>query len=197
MDGWVSIHWGPVWQVELYAGLLDENEIPTFLPDVTTKIIDPFITGGVALDAQLQVRGEDVERARELLARAAEANDAIDEEDLVARALSTPPDASLGITEEQASGPEEVAIGSVRRRGQEAMETLATRVRWAAWLGLPFPLALIYGMRYLGVAKRRGLTSSRHGLTRIAVAWAWVELAIFIAWLFFVPNIDRLRGIFG
>ena len=52
---WVTVHAGPPWQIELLSGLLDENGIPSFQPDRTTKVVDPFITGANPLSARLQV----------------------------------------------------------------------------------------------------------------------------------------------
>ncbi len=182
MDGWVTVHLGPVWQVELYQGLLAENGIEVFLPDATTKVMDPFATGALPMDAQLQVREEDVQRAMQVLAEVGEDDGDVD---LAAIALATPPDPSLGLTVEEAAAQEEAtALGSVRALAQEALERLATRTRWAALLGITFPWAIYNGFRYLGVVRRRGLRATKHRLTLAALGLALLEpIGAVVIWI--------------
>jgi hypothetical protein len=68
-DRFVTIHAGPLWEVQLLRGQLEEEGIPAFLPDENTKRVDPFITGGFALAVSLQVPASLEARAREVLSR--------------------------------------------------------------------------------------------------------------------------------
>jgi len=175
------VHWGPIWQAELYQGLLAEHDIEAFLPDVNTKLLDPFATGPLPMQTQVRVRERDAARAKKVL-EAAAAGEGVPE-DLEALALSAPLDPSLGMSAQEAAAWNEVdAIGSVREGARYAVERLASRTRWAALLWVTFPWALVCGFRYVGVARRRGLRSSKHRLTVAALYLAAIEpvLAILI-----------------
>jgi len=182
MDGWVTVHRGPVWQVELYQGLLADNGIDAFLPDATIKVMDPYATGALALDSAIQVRERDVEHAMRLLASLRE--ERATGEDLDALALAAPPDPDLGISLEEAAAPDELeALGSVRARARDAIERLAARTRWASMIPIFFPIGIAYGFRYLGVSRRRGIRAAKHRLTLAAIGLSLLELLVVASYL--------------
>lgn len=192
MDAWVTVHLGPVWQAELLQGLLLEHGIEVFLPDATTKVVDPFATGPLPMLTQVQVRPRDVQRAKELLASAGSTGAAASE--LEALALSAPPDPSLGVSpEDAASAPDPETAGSERERAQEVVERLATRTRWAALLFIAFPWAIACGLRYLGVARRRGLRSAKHRLTVAALGLALLEPIAALAFWILLATADTTQ----
>jgi hypothetical protein len=146
---WVTVHSGPPWQIELLSGLLEEEGIPTFQPDRTTKVVDPFITGANPLSARLQVAAGDAERAAEILQRA-HAQRLMEKE--------TSPD------EDGEEGEDPEAITPA-----EEIEYVSTRTRWAALLVVTAPFAVFYGVLYLLATRDLGLKSKRHGLTIAAL----------------------------
>lgn len=65
---WATVFAGTMSEAIVCQGLLDSNGIRNRIPDHNIKIIDPFITGGSALQIELQTPSEDAGRAREILA---------------------------------------------------------------------------------------------------------------------------------
>ena len=144
----VTVSTGPTWQVELLHGLLEEEGIDSFLPDRTTKIVDPFITGPNPLSRRLQVRAEDEARALEI--------------------LRTAPDHEPADKDEG----EDVDEADEETAPEEEVEYIATRTRWAALLMLTFPFAVFYGFLYLFAVRDLGVRAKKHGLTVAAFVMA-------------------------
>ena len=55
MSDWVNVFAGDPGEVEVLAGRLEAEGYTTFVPDRTTKVVDPFSTGSQPLLWQLQV----------------------------------------------------------------------------------------------------------------------------------------------
>ena len=137
----VVVHTGPLWEEQLLQGMLDEEGIQAFIPDESTKRVDPFSTGANPLGTNLVVAQADAERAAALISKhrkVAEKRDA----DVPAH---HPPTET------------------------EQLATLGRRVRWSCVLVVTAPLALWWGVQYLwglrgGVARPR-----QHGMTVAAI----------------------------
>ena len=65
---WETVFAGAMSEAIVGRGLLDSNGIRTRILDQNIKIIDPFITGGSALQVEVQTPSEDAKEARDLLA---------------------------------------------------------------------------------------------------------------------------------
>ena len=166
---------GKPWEVSLRVGHLEEEGIVTFQPSATLKVMDPFATGALPLDAELQVPEPDVERALALLEQIADSEELPDEEALAAMALAEGPDPDLvGVDaasqleededlEEEAPAP--VAPGEEEPWTRSEIHDVARRTRWAALLGVTMPFALIFGWIYLGAVRESGIKDDSHGLT--------------------------------
>lgn len=168
----VTVHAGSLWEVELLAGLLQDEGIRTFLPDHLTKRVDPFITGGNALVARLQVPAEDAERAAAVLAAA--------KTDLADAAAE---EASFGDEgEEHEEGAdrgedddEEDEDDAEAMTPDEELRYLASRTRWWALVScalafLTLPFALIYFGFYLQACRAHGKKAPGHAFTIAVVA---------------------------
>jgi hypothetical protein len=147
--------------VELLGGFLETEGIPFFVPDATTKTMDPFITGANAFSCALLVPREMEGRARTLLAeRMQEGAD-------ITREIET--DASTEELRDEATALE--------------VEALARRTRWAALFLLTAPLALWFGWKYLGLSRRLGVRSQHDHLTLAAMVLAVVTVALQVVFL--------------
>lgn len=180
MSSWVTVFRGKPWEISLRAGFLEEQGIATYQPDATMKVMQPFATGALPLDGQLQVAEEAVEQALALLAELAEEDLQRSDEDLDAMALATAPDPDLGIDAEEAAAyaaedededddpvdPEDPDAWT-----REEITTLARRTRWAALLGITAPLAIWFGFLYLTAVRESGMRDEAHGLTVAAFWW--------------------------
>lgn len=67
MDSWILVYAGNYSSVLANQATLEASGIRTFIPDSTTKVVDPVITGGSCLDAELHVQIDDVEEAEKIL----------------------------------------------------------------------------------------------------------------------------------
>jgi len=152
----VTVHVGPLWDVELLAMQLEEAGIDAFLPDKMTKTVDPFITGANPLDTRLQVRADDAEQASAIV------------EEARARLKAAAPDDD---EEEPGEAPE------------DEVEWLASRTRWAALIGFTIPFALLSGWLYLQACREYGRRSRFHGLTLAAFGISVVAVGVPLAWL--------------
>ena len=187
MDRLVTIHIGPPWQVVLHRARLEAEGIQVFIPDAFTKIMNPFVTGANPLLSQLQVPADVVVRAKEILTLRAE--DEEDPVDLVALALSTAPDESLGAEPDSGDGPEEPGEDSDEDAWtREELELLATRTRWSALQAITFPFALFYGGSYLSHVNESRMRASWHGLTVFAIGIAVLHMAGTIVFLWIVAT---------
>lgn len=65
---WTTVFAGAMSEAIVCEGLLESNGIPSRILDQNIKIIDPFITGGSALQVEVQTPSNETDRARELLA---------------------------------------------------------------------------------------------------------------------------------
>jgi hypothetical protein len=147
VEDWVTIANEPLWKVDLLRTVLEEQGIPAFLPDHTTKIVDPFITGASPLYARLQVPASQAEHAKAVLAARAEPRAEPAEED-----------------EES-----EEAL-------QEDLERVARRTRWGSIIWIGWPFALLAGTIYVAGCRETGLRAKHHKLTILAWAWALTNL---------------------
>jgi hypothetical protein len=151
----VTVFSGPLWAADLHQGLLEEEGIPTFLPDHVTKRVDPFITGFSPMFARIQVRAEDAERARALLEAAPAVGAAGGE------------DGAAGGEDENENDAE---AGARTPGADEDLEALAARVRWWCLLSaclfvLPLPFALYQGWLYVRACRRQGARTPGYGNT--------------------------------
>lgn len=165
---WIQVHAGPIWQVQLYQGRLDAEGIRTFIPDESTKVVDPFVTGGAALMTELMVVGEDAERARGII------ESIKDEGPLTPDADDDPmwDDESVEETPDEASDEDE------EKSPQAETEWFATRTRWGAVIWITFPFAVVTGFFYLHLCKKHGTRSISHGLTIAALVFAVLNLVV-------------------
>ncbi len=146
MSRLVTVHAGPLWEIELLQGRLESEGIPSFQPDGTMNRMDPFITGGNPLDVRLQVP---VERAEEALALVAEYREA---------------------TREEKPSEEELATEDGRREARLAAQTRrGRRIRWGAILWVTAPIALVLGGIYLWDLRPNEERPPNHGLTIAAI----------------------------
>ena len=58
---------GPIPKLHIQMGVLKDAGISSWIRDETIKVVDPFITGGNVLDADLMVNAQDIEAAQECL----------------------------------------------------------------------------------------------------------------------------------
>lgn len=148
----VVVHAGPLWEVQLLQGMLEEEGIQAFIPDESTKRIDPFITGANPLSTDLVVAKGDAERATALIQRHREVAEKRDE--------GVPPH----------HPPTET----------ERLAVLGTRVRWGSILIVTAPFALYWGIQYLW-GLRGGVPRPRqHGLTLAAIFLAMIFIFGFL-----------------
>jgi hypothetical protein len=160
---WETVYAGPQWQVAMFQGLLEGEGITTFTPDQITKTVDPFITGGNALTARLQVPSPEATAARELLA--------------AVRAAA--PEAAGDSPQETAETPEEEVEGYGRR------------TRWAAVLVFTAPAAIVFGIGYILACREHGLRARQHGLVVAAMALAIVLTASLGVWIAYTAGLLR------
>ncbi|MBC8406808.1 MAG: hypothetical protein H8E15_16450 [Planctomycetes bacterium] len=66
-QAWVHVYSGSYSSVLANQASLEASGIQTFVPDTMTKMVDPFITGGNPMGAELLVLESDLEAASELL----------------------------------------------------------------------------------------------------------------------------------
>ena len=140
----VTVHAGPLWEMQLLQGQLEELGVPSFIPDETTKAVDPFITGGNPLATNLQVPEEYADRAMALIERNRR----------VAEQQEPPADAT----------PLDTALARQGRLGR--------RIRWAAIAWFTAPLALVMGVVYLARLERGRPRPEGHGFTLAAIVLA-------------------------
>lgn len=67
MAEWVTVFTGNPPEAHLVSGLLRSEGIPTYLPDESTKVVDPFITGANPLLWRVQAPSTDAVRVHEIL----------------------------------------------------------------------------------------------------------------------------------
>ncbi len=66
-DSWTLVYAGNYSSVLANQATLEASGIETYIPDSTTKVVDPVITGGACLDAELHVHTSDVDQAAGIL----------------------------------------------------------------------------------------------------------------------------------
>lgn len=148
----IVVHSGPLWEVQLLQGMLEEEGVQAFIPDESTKRVDPFITGANALAASLVVSRADADRATALIDR--------HQEVAKQRDAQTPPH----------HPPTET----------ERLAALGTRVRWASIMIVTVPFALWWGVQYV-LGLRDDLPRPRyHRLTIVAIFLAVLMLGVFV-----------------
>jgi len=148
----VVVHAGPLWEVQLLQGMLEEEGIQAFIPDESTKRVDPFITGANPLTTNLVVAKDDAERATALISRHKEVAEQRDDQ--------VPPH----------HPPTEM----------ELLARLGTRVRWGSIMIVTAPFALWWGFQYLKGLRPDGPRPRYHGLTMAAIVLALVFVTGFI-----------------
>lgn len=142
----VVVHAGPIWEVQLLQGLLEEEGIQSFIPDENTKRVDPLITGGNAFATSLVVAKADAQRAQALIERHKEVAEARDPD--------IPPHRP----------PTEM----------DRLTQLGTRVRWSSILMVTAPLALWWGFQYVMGLKQDTPRPPHHALTVAAIFLALI-----------------------
>ena len=148
----VVVHAGPLWEVQLLQGMLEEEGIQAFIPDESTKRVDPFITGANPLTTNLVVSKDDAERASALIEKHKEVAEARD--------AKTPPH----------HPPTET----------ERLRVIGNRVRWASIMIVTAPLALWWGRQYIAGLKPDVPRPHHHALTIAAIFLALVFFAGFV-----------------
>lgn len=148
--------------------------LETFILDEMVKTIDPFITGGNALDVRLQAPAD---REKDTVA--------------VIRELHRDPGvlqegAATAVEGGSAGEPEPVLTEKEDDIGQcpdpllAEVEDLGARVRWASLVGVIGPLGIAYGLRYFLKAERLSRRPRQHGINVVAfflcIVWTGVLL---------------------
>ena len=144
MTQMVTVHTGPIWEVQLLQGRFVVDGVPAYIPDAGIKQLDPFITGAGALAVQLQVP-----------LRAAQHSVEVVKEYITATRERRPEDAD-GYVED----PDAVRLANLTKLGR--------RVRWAAVATFTAPIAIYLGIRYLVGVRRSAVRPAGHGLTVVA-----------------------------
>jgi len=152
----VVVHAGPLWEVQLLQGLLEEEGIQAFIPDESTKRVDPFITGANPLATNLVVARADAERAAALIERHREVAHQRDRQ--------APPH----------HAPTET----------ERLATLGARIRWSCVLVVTAPFGVWWGIEYLARLRAGAARPREHGKTIAAIVLSvlWIGLFVYIVW---------------
>ncbi len=150
---WSTIRRGPLLQLEVLRGVLKQAGIQSLIPDRTLKVLDPFATGALSLDCQLQVPADLAPQAQELIQRSQ------------AVAVGIPAEPEDEVDEET--------------RQLRHLEELGRRVCWAATLIVTHPFALYYGAKYLARLSRsprrpRGAMSAVGALLFVILLWGGI-----------------------
>jgi len=66
-QAWIHVYSGSYSSVLANQATLEASGIQTFVPDETTKVVDPVITGSNPIGAEIHVQEADVEMARQIL----------------------------------------------------------------------------------------------------------------------------------
>jgi hypothetical protein len=144
---WTTVFAGTMSEAIVCQGLLGSNGIHCRILDHNIKVIDPFITGGSALQVELQTPSDSTDRARELLDW-------------------RPPRLTDG---EESVVPEQARVEKVGQRIRWSSVTVLT-APYALWLAPEYLL----GVRRLGRAPRNhGWTLAAiafSGATTISIA---------------------------
>lgn len=162
----VVVHAGPLWEVQLLQGLLEEEGIRAFIPDQIIKHMDPFATGANPLATNLVVARADAQRAAALIER----------------------------RKDDARGPAGRAPPRRAPTETERLATLGTRIRWSSIFAVTAPLALCMGFVYLVRLRRGGTRPRQHGLTIAAIVLSIVWIGLFV-WLLWIANTSVSRSL--
>lgn len=157
---WVTVETGPPWELDLLAGILDEQSIPTYRPDDMQVALDPLVhSTGTSLQ-RLQVHEADVARATRLLAARRRAPAAADDDE----------DGEYALT------------------GQEEVEYVARWVRFASWSVVGLVLVPWLLAAYRRACREHGTRSRQHAAT-VAAPWIGLAvLAVVVLAFVFVPR---------
>ncbi len=157
---WTTVFEGVPGQAGVLRAMLEADGLTTFVPDETTKLVDPFITGVSPLLATVQVPEDQVARARELLADGG--------------ARPTP-----GAT---AGDDDDAALIDAKLNAYVLPSILFTV------LGLTAPLALITGWYYLKACERYERRARLHVVILLCLAASLLVLSVFGWLLLFGPR---------
>lgn len=80
-DSWVRVYSGSFASVLANQATLEASGIPTVIPNETMKVLDPFITGGNVMNAEIRVPMTEAEAAVELLRPAEGADERSDDDE--------------------------------------------------------------------------------------------------------------------
>lgn len=152
---WTTLHRAPLLELEVLLSALREEGVAAIISDATLGILDPFLRGDSTLDCTLRVPRDQVARAHEVLAELRESGA------LALRAQLDLPDQHEPTAEE-------------RRLGE--LEALGRRIRWAALLGITWPLAVYEAIEYFAGVRRLGRTPRDHGFTIAALGFVTLGL---------------------
>lgn len=167
----VTLELGPTWKMQLLCGVLEDRGVPAFVEDTNLKLIDPFITGALSLDARLKVPEEALVAAREALEEARRDGLDMDLSSEVEREFAAEHGAELGVEHEESP--------SVASRAGVELAELGRRLRWAALLFWLHPFVFLYGARYLrGLSRAKQVpVGNRNTLLALGVvSLLWVML---------------------
>ncbi len=159
------VHAGPLYETQLYQGLLEAENIPAHVPDANLRVLDPYYVGGAPLISELRVPREYVSEARALVEAYRQDG---------AKALAQMPEFQ-----------HDVEASTSDAAQQERLETLARRTRWLSLFWIIAPLAIFMGLRYWVISRRESCKSESHALTLASIALAMIGgLGYFIAFFF-------------
>lgn len=167
---WVTVHVASMSQVLVLRALLENSDIPTFVPDESMKTIDPFVTGFSPLEVRLQTPASQVALAREILGNS-----------------GLP--VGLGADAAPVHGEPDLDAIPVDATNQEPLEdepleVHGRRIRWASLLTITSPIALLLAPSYVSAARGRTPPPPDHALTLAAIALAGVTVLVgVIRWL--------------
>lgn len=147
-DDWSEVYSGSPAIALLLRDRLEDTGVRTYVPDENLRFLDPFSTGGRALDLRVLVARDQVEQAREIL---------LEEKETAAELAIEPQDRIDPLARE------------VARLGE--------RIICATALALLAPAALWMAPRYFALARRLPTPPRRRVAVIVAVLIAALETA--------------------
>lgn len=156
----VTVHTGPIWEMQLLQGRLEIDGIPSYIPDANIEQLDPFLAGAGAFAVRLQVPVRDTQQAAELVVE------------------------YIAATRERRPGRDEGDGEDAEARQLARLTKLGIRVRWTAVAAITTPIAIVLGLRYLLGVRRSALRPHGHRLTVFALLfWSIVGVGIVVGLL--------------
>ncbi len=157
---WMTIHQGPVWEVDLLRGALEENGIPAFAPDANLKVLDPWITGPLLFDRRLQVPEELAGQATALIAE-----------------LRRSAGDGEGLYDSESERVQAASIQAAKR-----VEGIGRRVCFASLLPITAPFALYGAWQYFRVLRQIAAPPRNHKLVVCAAVLSVLQSMVLLAY---------------